>query len=69
MWKVIDIGDVMMFLCSLKYDLLFDVEKMLEVVMVIMGVDGEWSEEEIEFLLLFIYKLFVKVLVLGKDIL
>lgn len=52
---------------SLKDDFFYDVEKILEVVMVIIGVDGEWSEEEMEFLFVFIYKFFVKVLVLGKN--
>ncbi len=61
--KALDEGDSIELLKSLKEDLLFDVDKAMEVAMQITGVDGERNEKEREVLSLLTHKLLAKALV------
>lgn len=61
--QALDIGEGMNFLKAMKEDLLFNADKALETACFITGVDGDRSEEEVEYLHFLTHKLLAKALV------
>lgn len=60
--KALDVGEGENLLRSLKQDLLFDADFALETACFITGVDGERSEEEVEYLHILTHKILAKAL-------
>ena len=60
--QALDIGEGINFLRAMNEDLLFDADKALEIACFITGVDGDRSEEEVEYLHLLTHKLLAKAL-------
>lgn len=62
----IDVGEGLNFLKAMAPDLLYDADKAMEVACFITGVDGERSDEEVEYLHFLTHKLLAKALSPNK---